>query len=64
MKNKKQKSSKNYWLITINSWGTTLLWGTEKEAEEFRKHKCNWEQSIGTKRLATNEEILTYGGNK
>jgi len=27
-------------------------------------NKCRWEQSIGTKRIANNEEILTYGGGK
>jgi len=58
--NKQQTPDKNYWLITINSWGTHLLYGTEEEAEDFRKHKCRWEQSIGTKRIANNEEILTY----
>ena len=62
--NKQQTPDKNYWLITINSWGTHLLYGTEEEAEDFRKHKCRWEQSIGTKRIANNEEILTYGGGK
>ena len=59
--NKQQTPDKNYWLITINSWGTHLLYGTEEEAEDFRKHKCRWEQSIGIKRIANNEEILTYG---
>ena len=62
--NKQQTPDKNYWLITINSWGTHLLYGTEEEAEDFRKHKCRWEQSIGTKRIANNEEILTYGGGE
>ena len=62
--NKQQTPDKHYWLITINSWGTHLLYGTEEEAEDFRKHKCRWEQSIGTKRIANNEEILTYGGGK
>jgi len=39
--NKQQTPDKNYWLITINSWGTHLLYGTEEEAEDFRKLKHN-----------------------
>lgn len=47
------------WVILIPSWGAYLFEGTEADAEASRKHKANWEQGLGLKRLATSEEINT-----
>jgi len=47
----------SHWRINISEWG--ILWGlgTEKQAEEWRRHKCRWEGCIGQKRPATEDEI-------
>ena len=50
-------SDQKHWRIHISEWGTLWGIGTEQEAEEWRRHKCRWEHSIGNKRLATEEEI-------
>ena len=52
-----KKIAKDYWAINVHSWGTLYAIGTEAEAEEWRRHKSNWEQSVATKRLATEEEV-------
>jgi hypothetical protein len=43
------KAKQVWWLISIASWGQVRFFGTEQKAEEWRAHKCNWEQSIGHK---------------
>lgn len=45
-----------HWVINVSNWGTLYAFGTEKEAEEWRKHKARYEGSPATKRLATPEE--------
>jgi hypothetical protein len=41
---------KQVWLISVASWGDTLFVGDEKEAENFRAHKANYEQSCAKKK--------------
>lgn len=49
--------SKFHWRIYISEWGTLWGFGTEKQAEEWRRHKCRWEHCIGNKRVATTDEV-------
>lgn len=49
--------SETIWHIDVASWGSILFEGTEEEAEEWRRHKARWEQSVARKRLATEDEI-------
>lgn len=54
----KVKSGKAWWTITVGGgYGSFPFRGTEKEAEEMRRHKANWEGANALKRLATEEEI-------
>lgn len=46
-----------HWEVTVHSWGTTYLTGTEDRVEEWRRHKANWEQSGAVKRRLTDEEV-------
>jgi len=46
-----------YWAIDVAHWGTLFCYGSEQEAEDWRKHKARWEQCVARKRLATKEEI-------
>jgi hypothetical protein len=46
-----------HWIIEVPAWGTHYGIGTEDQAEEWRKHKARWEQSIARKRRATLQEI-------
>lgn len=50
---------KNKWVISVGGYGTFFFDGSEKKAEEMRKHKANWEQGIGRKRPATVVEVRT-----
>ena len=46
-------SKKQKWIITVGGgYGSFEFAGTEKEAEEMRAHKANWEQAVATKKLA------------
>ena len=47
------------WVIYVGGYDYFLFEGSESDAEEMRKHKANWEQGIGRKRLATEEEKTT-----
>jgi hypothetical protein len=38
-----------WWLITIGGYGKFGFFGTEKEAEEMRAHKAEWEGGVGRK---------------
>ena len=49
-----------HWVIDVSSWGTLYAIGTEEKAEEWRKHKARWEQSVARKRLATRQEIEEF----
>lgn len=37
------------WKIRIAGYGTFDFEGTEAQAEEMRRHKCQWEQGFGHK---------------
>lgn len=51
---------KQKWLITVSSgYGSFVFDGTEKEAEERRRTKANWEHAITRKRLLDDKEIET-----
>jgi len=39
-----------HWLISVAGYGEWIYIGTEKEAEEMRAHKANWEGGVGKKR--------------
>jgi hypothetical protein len=41
--------SRTFWKISVASWGELLCFGTEAEAEEWRKHKARWEQCVARK---------------
>jgi hypothetical protein len=48
------------WVIQIGGgYGAFMFEGTEAEAEQMRKHKANWEQAVGAKRLADQVERAT-----
>lgn len=55
----------NYWKITVAAWGTVYLRGTKEEAEQWRRHKAAWEQSVATKieikpsEVPVGENVLT-----
>lgn len=42
-------TSKGDWKIRIQGYGTFDFHGTEKEAEDMRAHKANWERGSGMK---------------
>ena len=46
-----------HWVIEVPAWGTLYAIGTEEQAETWRRHKANWEQSVARKREATEKEI-------
>ncbi len=48
---------KKHWVIEVPAWGTLYAIGTEAQAEEWRRHKANWEHSVARKREATKEEV-------
>jgi hypothetical protein len=51
-------ASCSHWMITVGGgYGSFFFEGIEKEAEEMRRHKANWEHAIARKRPATQEEI-------
>jgi hypothetical protein len=51
------KPKKQIWLITVGGgYGSFLYEGTEKQAEQRRKDKADWEGAVARKRLATDEE--------
>lgn len=35
--------SSTYWKIDVADWGVLWAIGTEEHAEEWRRHKANWE---------------------
>ena len=51
------ESPPQHWTITVHGWGTCYFLGTEAQAEEWRKHKANWERAVAKKRPSTPEEI-------
>ncbi len=54
-----KKSKKQTWIISVGGYGSLMFEGNETEAEEMRKHKANWEQGVGRKRLADEDELQT-----
>ncbi len=54
---REDKKVNKHWVIDVASWGTMYMIGTEEQAEEMRRHKARWEQSVATKRLADAQEI-------
>lgn len=53
--------SKNQsWIIEVPAWGILYAIGTEEQAEEWRCHKANYEQSVARKRVATEKEVREY----
>lgn len=52
------KEKLQHWVIEVSTWGELHAIGTEDQAEEWRRHKAEWEGGAATKRLATQEEIL------
>jgi hypothetical protein len=53
------KQKKQTWVISVGGYGSLMFEGNETEAEEMRKHKANWEQGVGRKRLADEDELQT-----
>ena len=53
------KQKKTTWVISVGGYGSLMFEGNETEAEEMRKHKANWEQGVGRKRLADDDELQT-----
>lgn len=51
---------KKYWIIEVVAWGTLYAIGTEEQAEEWRRHKANWEQCIARKREASPQEMKEH----
>lgn len=51
------KKVKQKWVISVSGYGSYLFEGNEIEAEEMRKHKASWEQGVGRKRLADEDEL-------
>jgi hypothetical protein len=47
------------WIITVSGYGEYFFIGNEEDAERERSHKAKWEQGIGRKRLASEEEVKT-----
>ena len=39
------------WVITVAGYGSFDFHGTEREAEEMRRHKSRWEGAVATKKL-------------
>lgn len=44
--------SRQWWVISIGGYGEFGYYGTDKEAEEMRAHKAQWERGVGKKRTA------------
>ena len=52
-----EASGKAYWIIQVGGgYGAFGFYGTEKKAEEYRRHKANWEHAVAWKRLASEAE--------
>ena len=50
--------SGEWWVIFVgNGYGSFFFRGTEKAAEQMRKHKARWEQAVARKRRATDGEL-------
>jgi len=47
---------KQTWVINVGGYGSFFFKGNSVEAEQMRKHKANWEQGCGRKRLADDDE--------
>lgn len=48
----------SHWMIYIGGgYGEFYFEGSEEEAEAMRRHKARWEQAVGRKRPATQNEI-------
>ena len=37
------------WIINVGGYGSFVFRGCEKDAEEMRTHKAQWEQGVGSK---------------
>ena len=44
---------KGVWRISIAGYGVFMFLGNEKQAEETRAHKSNWEGGVGRKEKIT-----------
>jgi len=52
------------WVISVAGYGEYFFLGNEDDAERERSRKAMWEQSVGRKRLADEEEIKSRVINK
>ena len=52
------QEGKELWLIRVMTWGSVFFWGTEEEAEAWRRHKARWEHSIAVKIKLDKEAIF------
>lgn len=57
---KPHDTKQEHWIIDVASWGVLFAIGSEEQAEEWRRHKANWEHSVVRKRKATEEEIKEH----
>lgn len=55
----KKKKQLTTWVISIAGYGSFFFEGSETEAEEMRTDKARWEQGVGRKRLADEDEVQT-----
>lgn len=51
-----QDATQQHWRIDVHGWGTLWAVGTEAQAEEWRRHKANWEHAVARKSICTDEE--------
>lgn len=52
-------ADQDLWVITVGGgYGSFFFRGSEKEAEEMRRHKARWEQAVARKRRATPGEVM------
>lgn len=45
------------WTISLTDYGAFLFVGTERAAEEMRRHKARWEGEVARKRRSTLAEM-------
>lgn len=46
-----------HWKIEVVSWGVLWAFGTEEQAEAWRRHKARWEGCIARKKQVTPADL-------